>query len=208
MEKFLLTSKILYDEDILHKTQEIMKLRLQLKNYQPARNFESESQWENVLNSALEELWGFLQSKINNDNDDMSSIKLNYNGCPIFGGHKIRNQLGKTLYDISKNHNWSEFKSYEIIYNITCVVDSLVKSDHGEYLTNMMPLQKCFFLYHSIENILGNGFDGGILEGIPRFLCARCRKRTDYITKNSTLCFDCSCVADKIRHITKVIADN
>lgn len=204
MEKFLLTSKILYDEDILHKTQEIMKLKLQLKNYQPSRNFDSESQWENVLNSALEKLWVFLRSNINNDNDNMSSIKINYNGCPIFGGHKIRNQLENTLHSISGNCNWSEFKSYEIIYNITCVVDSLIESDHGEYLTNMIPVQKCFFLYHSIENILGSGFDGGILEGIPRFLCARCGTRTDYITKTSTLCFDCSCVPDKI----KVISDN
>ena len=56
-----------------------------------------------------------------------------------------------------------------------------------------------------INNTLGDGFDDGILNGLPLFSCSRCGDCTDYITKKSVLCFECSSIAEKITRLVKEI---
>ena len=193
---------------MLKKSNQIKLLNLRLSQLKPKRNFESEFKWDNIRISALSKIWIFLTSNINNENDNSSLIKLNYNGCPLYGSHLITPVLKNALFDISNNNLWSENKSTEIIFNMNSMIDSLIQADDNNLLVEMLPLQKSFFIFNMIENILGNGFDGGLLDGIPQFLCARCLKRTDYIRKTCVLCFECSTIADKISNLTKEINKN
>jgi hypothetical protein len=204
MEKFLATSKILYDHDLLDKTQEINNLKQTLKNINPTRKFNSENEWNDIRTQALSDFWLFLIQNIRYDDDD-SQIRLNFAGCPVYGSPRIAQELEKTLFAISQCEVWSHTKSWDIMFTVNAHIEALIDIDDGEIIENMMDFQKAHFIFSMINNNLGNGFNGGILNGLPIFACSRCGDVTDFITKRSVFCFECSSIAEKITRLVRKI---
>ena len=185
MERFALCSRILYDNDILDKHNEIIKLKHLLDI--PKVLFLNNTEWENAKSKLYTDIKNVINHCVLAEHHYMLEFGLTHSQYT-----NIARVIEDGLIILTHNDKWSEKIAYEIIYGIDGFFNGLINSNNWENIYNVLSAQDLAnIIYKNIEW----QFDSGehypcILEDIPIFKCINCEKIYNYIN-DSGLCFTC-----------------
>ena len=188
MEQLALTSKVLYDNEILKVKKELYELR---KKYEtPKVMFENWQDWEKAKSNIKTELWEFIVE------NDVRFFYMSYS-LEVMHGTGIERKIEQLLEELTGNHEWSCGKGYEIIDGINDAIDSIegwCDEDGVPLYEQANDIQR--HIIHSIIckrlGVVDDIPNERLLCYIPQFICKNCNSVVDmYISEVSNICGDC-----------------
>lgn len=206
MELLALTSKVLYDNELLEAKKELDKLR---KTYETPRvMFETWHEWEETKQKNNEE----LLTSIKNWEPQLQQRKGGIILCLVVPYHRkfLIMKIEQILEKLSGNSTWSYGKGTNIIEEILDCTDEILT------IFNWRPeegnIEKQQELLHSIIcrklGVQGVESDFGLCGEIPQFMCKRCNSVVDYVDPPAHICDKCEEISEKISNITKDLIIN
>lgn len=117
MENLALCSKVLYDKDILDKSNELLKYKKKIDC--PKRQFKSWDEYEHLLN----EMYIKIDDKVKEWLDDPGHYV--YWDVDTINTDGVSDTLFQCLENFTKSKEWSEFYSRIIILSIVSMLNSL-----------------------------------------------------------------------------------
>lgn len=190
MERFTLCSRILYDNDILDKNNEIIRLKQILDT--PKILFKNNKEWEDSKNKLYTEINLTINKYIVLDVFEYE--QMSYFGLTSMQYIKIVDAIETGLTILTNNSKWSEKIACEIIYGIDGFFNGMINSNTWNIMYNILSAQDLAnIVYENIHWQLDNEEHSPcILENIPIFKCIMCIKKYNYIN-DTGLCFNCEC---------------
>jgi hypothetical protein len=193
MELLALTSKVLYDTDILDKQKEITKIKKELKDNKPPKIiYKNYEEWESLKQEAIkiceEANLGYLCDDIIESEGDYSGSGRDYGeGCNI-----IRNTIVNAFKKLSKgfmnNWMWDYASTIEDI-----IVHSIQSLDNIGILDTLSSDQEDWYIKNILVDIFSDQYNKGE-DGIAQicyFKCSEC-DNLDCWVDNDNKCGDCS----------------
>jgi len=187
MEQLALTSKVLYDNEILKVKKELYELR---KKYEtPKVMFENWQDWEKAKSNIKTELLEFIVEKDVRFSYFSSSLEVMY-------GTGIERKIEQLLEELTGNPEWSCGKGYEIIDGINDAIDSIEGwCDEEDVLLVEQANDIQRYIIHSIIckrlGVIDDIPNKRLLCYIPQFICKKCNSIVDYISDTGNICLDC-----------------
>tara|TARA_Y100000768_G_scaffold386988_1_gene376835 strand:+ start:865 stop:1467 length:603 start_codon:yes stop_codon:yes gene_type:complete len=195
MEKLIVTSKILYDNDISNKMKEITELK---EEYKPEIIFSSQEEWEENKEKAFAiikdyiKIWHMIVSPMATSlslvADRWVPIKYPTDVIRIFDGiYEALNLITKNKYE-----TWCSNQSWIIVNSILGFIVGLQKT--GNLISVWENIQE--IIYNSIIEQLelsgqGHGNDVvGILQDTCFIYCEKCDKKYPVIFQDG--CIECN----------------
>lgn len=216
MELLALTSKVLYDNELLEAKKELDKLR---KTYETPRvMFETWHDWEKTKMNIGTELSLFMIEKniglseaqrIDSETDEVAFVETE-----VMRDTGLEQKIEQILLRLTGNPDWSYGKADEIISGINDVISTI---DRNADDTDIPPLIEKDIdtqrrIIHSIIcKRLGLSLgkqNGTLLCMVPQFMCKRCNSIVDYVFPPAHICVKCMKIAFKISLITTLLAEN
>jgi hypothetical protein len=162
MEKIAICSKILYDNDVIDKQNEIHELKKKINT--PKIYFESKTLW----NLKKEEIFKIIKDSLLNKifEDDFDDILSGLNSSQKMKlNHLLYSELNKLTE--FKYCIWCENKAWDISYSIEGAIQGLLYTGRLNDFTNYDIIE---FIYKNITWQLGdNTHFPSILDDIPFF---------------------------------------
>ena len=187
MELLAITSKVLYDVDIIDKQKEITKIKKELKDNKPPKViYKNYEEWNKLIQDAIkicEETTGFGELC-----HDISLSGRNYNMYHV----SIRDTILNAFKTLSKGfvNNWM----FDYAQTIDDIVVHSIQSLHTTGILDDMTFLQCDrFIKNILIDIFSveyNDHEEGIRQ-ICCFKCSVCDKLDDWADDNS-MCWDCS----------------
>ena len=187
MELLALTSKVLYDTDILDKQKEITKIKKELKDNKPPKIiYNNHEEWEQLRKEAIkiceEANLGYLC-------DDISVVGRMYS-CRH--NTTIRDTIVNAFKKLSKGFTNEWMWDYAITIE-DIIVHSIQSLDNIGILDTLSRYQEDKFIKNILVDIFSDQYNFGE-EGIAQicyFKCSECDK-LDHWVDNDNKCGDCS----------------
>jgi hypothetical protein len=195
MEFLALTSKVLYDNELLEVKKELDKLR---KKYETPRvMFETWHDWEKTKMNMKMELWLFMVDK------DIGLSQVS-GETEVMYGTGLEQKIEQILEKITGNSYWSYGKADEIITGINdalSTIDSWVDDENILLRERNTELQRRI-IHDIICKRLGvvDVPNERLLCMVPQFMCRRCNSVTDYVLPPAHICGDCEKIARMVRN--------
>ena len=198
MEFLALTSKVLYDNELLEAKEELDKLR---KKYETPRvMFETWREWEETKQQINEELLTFIKNwelgLQQRHGGVFNCVDISYNRSLVANG------IDNILERLTGNKSWSYDKGINILEEITDCTDEIRNIFH--WSPEPGNIEKQQELLHSIIcrklGVQGVESDCGICVEIPQFMCRRCNSVADYVHPPAHICGDCEKIAKMVKN--------
>ena len=188
MERFTLCSKVLYDNDILDKNNEIIKLKLLLDT--PKVLFNNINEWEEAKNKLYVEIKNIIYKYV--VLDELEYEHMSYQGLTNRQHINIAGTIEHSLTILTNNSKWSEKIALEIISGINGFFYGFINSNTWENIYSLLSAQDLAnIIYKNIEWQFDSGTHSPcVLEEIPQYKCINCEKIYNYI-HDTSLCFNC-----------------
>ena len=185
MELLAVTSKVLYDSDILDKQKEITEIKKELKDYKPPRIiYKNYEEWEQLRKEAIkicEEavfrgiFYHIMAAGRDYGEGDNEILRI------------IINAFKKLSKGFMNEWMWDYARTIDDI-----IVHSIQSLDNIGILDTLSRNQEDMFIKNILVDIFSDdyNFDEGIAQ-IRYFKCSECDKLDDWIDDNDK-CGDCS----------------
>lgn len=190
MERLILCSKALYDNDVSQKMKEISVLKNEIKRMKkPTKLYES---WEEFEKTKIEAF-----SIIRESVDEMvSDNHFEWSYMDTFGitphqASEIPRSISRALEMLTGNAAWADTAAFDIVWPaLECFVDGLMKNE--KRLWNIL------YSHSSSEeigdlffNVIEKYIDEHLLvDDVFMFRCVKCHKVVNHVEENDR-CTDC-----------------
>tara|TARA_A100001015_G_C14917440_1_gene682905 strand:+ start:157 stop:723 length:567 start_codon:yes stop_codon:yes gene_type:complete len=180
MEKLLLCSRTLYDQDILSK-MEILNKRI--KNFNREKIFyNSYKEWFTKKEKAYLEVKNKINSCINNPNESMLSY-----GVTITQLIEISEIIENILKNLNMCDKWARIHSFHITQNVVMMFNSFITAGVWENMYNNMSREQIAdIIYNNIKSQL----DDALIDFVT-FKCKKCDEITRHIYNENNICSKC-----------------
>ena len=193
MELLTITSKVLYDVDILDKQKEITTIKKELKNNKPPKIiYKNKEEWDNLNQEAIRicEDASWYESIC----DDISAVGRDYNAGQgpivdtIVNAFKKLSKgfVNEWMYDYARTIDDIIAHSIQSLDNIG-ILDTLSWNQKDRFIKNILVDIFCDQYHHSEEGI----------SQICNFKCSVCDKLDDWVDDNNK-CSSCSPEMDSL----------
>jgi len=189
MEKLIICSRVLYDNDISDKMDEITSLKKKLRFYEtPTAEYSGYEEWETKKEEAYQIIKNGLTKWIVDDTFEyefmaqMGLTPRQRNAIPYY--------IEQALNLITKENNkeWVEKISDDIVYGIAGSINGIIEVGIWDVMT---PENMLNFIYNNIIWQLGDDSHSPcIVDDIAIYTCKLCGKTDPYVP-GENICFDC-----------------
>jgi len=197
MEKLSICAKILYDNDLLNKQNELDKYKKDM--LEPILYFKSQEKFYEKKSKMLVDLEENIKQwhKEHFLDHDQSHINQNRLEEALFINiqDEFQSSLYATIFEVLKDFfgdtNWLSTVVYHICVSLAAMCTSINR--HYAFIENVIQNDNiCSILYSSIQDILNEMVFDFHQDKFFRFTCAKCSKHTRWIyIDNNNICIEC-----------------
>jgi hypothetical protein len=190
MERLILCSKALYDNDVSQKMKEISALKDEIKKMKkPTKFYESWEEFENAKVDAFSIIRESVDEMVSDNHYEWSYMETF--GITPGQNANIPYSISRALETLTGNAAWADTAAFDIVWPaLECFVDGLMENE--KRLWNIL-------YSHSSSEEIGDLFfnvikryidDHLLLDDVFTFKCVKCHKVVDYVEENDR-CIDC-----------------
>ena len=196
MELLALTSRVMYDRDILEKQGEIENMKKRLANLiAPKVVYEDMNEWNRLRAEAILLLRKGVEAFIPEDYSDYQWMCL-YGITPT----QSIEGFGALLFDVFKHiskgngNHWGYSYAYTISNTILNTVAALVHMDLWRHVAEMGRDGMLRFFMHALLKFFTDGAAENAVDGIARIRCFACKRcaAVVYRVDKTGLCWKCA----------------